>query len=45
MRSVWKDQLKLESIIPLRNALTEILGSKAQYLAMLKARAKKKKAA
>lgn len=45
IRSVWRDQLKLESIIPLRNALTEILGSKKAYLAMLKARAKKKKAA
>lgn len=49
VRSVWKDQLKLESIAPLRRALTEILGGKAEYLAMLKARAKarteKKKAA
>ena len=49
VRSVWKDQLKLQSIAPLRRALTEILGGKAQYLAMLKARAKarteKKKAA
>ena len=48
VRSVWKDQLKLESIIPLRNALTEILGSKKAYLAMLDARTKaraKKKAA
>ena len=45
IRSVWRDQLKLESIAPLRNALTEILGSKKAYLAMLKARAKKKKAA
>ena len=45
VRSVWKDQLKLESIAPLRRALTEILGGKAQYLAMLKARAKKKRAA
>ncbi len=44
VRSVWKDQLKLESIAPLRNALTEILGGKAQYLAMLKARAKKRAA-
>ena len=43
--SVWKDQLKLESIVPLRNALTEILDGKAQYLTMLKARAKKKRAA
>ncbi len=45
MRSVWKDQLKLEIIVTLRNALTEILVSKKAYLAMLKARAKKKKAA
>ena len=45
IRSVWRDQLKLESIAPLRRALTEILGGKAQYLAMLKARTKKKKAA
>lgn len=49
VRSVWKDQLKLESIAPLRRALTESLSGKAQYLAMLKARAKarteKKKAA
>ena len=44
VRSVWKDQLKLESIAPLRRALTEILGGKAQYLAMLKARAKKRAA-
>ena len=44
VRSVWKDQLKLESIVPLRNALTEILGSKQAYLAMLKARAKKRAA-
>ena len=44
IRSVWRDQLKLESIIPLRNALTEILGSKKAYLAKLKARAKKKAA-
>ncbi len=41
---MWKDQLKLESIVPLRNALTEILGSKKAYLAMLKARAKKRAA-
>ena len=45
IRSVWRDKLKLESIGPLRNALTKILGGKKQYLAMLKARAKKKKAA
>ena len=44
IRSVWRDQLKLESIAPLRNALTEILGSKKAYLAMLSNRGKEKAA-
>jgi len=41
---VWRDKLKLESIAPLRRALTELCGGKTQYLAMLKARAKKRAA-
>ena len=45
VRSVWRDELKLDSIAPLRAALTEILGSKAAYLSMLKGRAKKRAAA
>ena len=51
VRSVWRDELKLDSIVPLRNAFIEILGSKQAYLAMLanrhtnKARTEKKKAA
>jgi hypothetical protein len=36
---VWMHELKLDSIVPLRNACVQILGSKAKYLAMLDKRA------
>ena len=48
LRSLWRDKLKLDSIAPLRRALTELCGGSTQYLAMLDARSKaraKKKAA
>lgn len=38
VRLVWRDELKFKSIVPLRNAFIEILGSKAAYLAMLAGR-------
>jgi len=35
LRQVWMHELKLDSIVPLRNACVQILGSKEKYLAML----------